>query len=29
MLNVGWDKLAKVAITFPEVEAKDFFNWEF
>ncbi|MDR0763304.1 MAG: glycoside hydrolase family 2 [Bacteroidales bacterium] len=24
MLNVGWDKLAKVVITFPEVEAKDF-----
>jgi hypothetical protein len=24
MLSVGWDKLAKVVITFPEVEAKDF-----
>ncbi|MDR0700115.1 MAG: glycoside hydrolase family 2 [Tannerella sp.] len=24
MLNVGWDKLAKVQITFPAVEAQDF-----
>ncbi|MDR0620020.1 MAG: glycoside hydrolase family 2 [Bacteroidales bacterium] len=24
MLNVGWDKLAKVVITFPETEAQDF-----
>ena len=24
MLNVGWDRLAKVVVTFPEVEAQDF-----
>jgi hypothetical protein len=24
MLSVGWDKLAKVLITFPEIEAQDF-----